>query len=78
MRGFRGAEPADAAALVDLVHRLAALGDDLPAVAELDLNLGRSASRTARSQSTPASGFAARKSSGARRAGSARSSPQAE
>jgi acetate---CoA ligase (ADP-forming) len=38
VRGFRGAEPADAAALVDLVHRLAALGDDLPAVAELDLN----------------------------------------
>jgi acetyl coenzyme A synthetase (ADP forming)-like protein len=36
--GYRGAEPADAAALVDLVHRLAALGDDLPAVAELDLN----------------------------------------
>ena len=38
VRGFRGATPADAAALVDLVHRLAALGDDLPAVAELDLN----------------------------------------
>ncbi len=38
VRGFRGAEPADATALVDLVHRLAALGDDLPAVAELDLN----------------------------------------
>ena len=38
VRGFRGAEPADAAALVDLVHRLAALGEDLPAVAELDLN----------------------------------------
>lgn len=38
VRGFRGAEPADAAALVDLVHRLAALGDDIPAVAELDLN----------------------------------------
>ena len=38
VRGFRGAEPADAAALVDLVHRLAVLGDDLPAVAELDLN----------------------------------------
>ena len=38
VRGFRGAEPADTAALVDLVHRLAALGDDLPAVAELDLN----------------------------------------
>ena len=38
VRGFRGADPADTAALVDLVHRLAALGDDLPAVAELDLN----------------------------------------
>ena len=38
VRGFRGAEPADAAALVDLVHRLAVLGEDLPAVAELDLN----------------------------------------
>ena len=38
VRGFRGAEPANAAALVDLVHRLAALGEDLPAVAELDLN----------------------------------------
>jgi acetyl coenzyme A synthetase (ADP forming)-like protein len=38
VRGFRGAEPADPAALVDLVHRLAALGEDLPAVAELDLN----------------------------------------
>ena len=38
VRGFRGAAPADAAALVDLVHRLAALGEELPAVAELDLN----------------------------------------
>ncbi|HWN22910.1 MAG TPA: GNAT family N-acetyltransferase [Gaiellaceae bacterium] len=38
VRGFRGAAPADAGALVDLVQRLAALGDDLPAVAELDLN----------------------------------------
>jgi acyl-CoA synthetase (NDP forming) len=38
VRGFRGAAPADAAALVDLVHRLAALGEDLPEVAELDLN----------------------------------------
>ena len=36
--GYRGAERADAAALVDLVHRLAALGDDLPAVSEVDLN----------------------------------------
>jgi acyl-CoA synthetase (NDP forming) len=38
VRGFRGADPADPAALVDLVHRLAALGEDLAAVAELDLN----------------------------------------
>ena len=36
--GFRGAPAADRAALVDLVLRLARLGDDLPAVAELDLN----------------------------------------
>jgi len=36
--GFRGAPAADAAALVDLVHRLGRLGEDLPAVAELDLN----------------------------------------
>ena len=38
VRGFRGADPADPAALGDLVHRLAALGEDLPALAELDLN----------------------------------------
>jgi acyl-CoA synthetase (NDP forming) len=38
VRGFRGAPAADVAALVDLVHRLGALGEDLPAVAELDLN----------------------------------------
>ena len=38
VRGFRGAPAADVGSLVDLVHRLAALGDDLPAVAELDLN----------------------------------------
>ena len=36
--GFRGAPPADAAALVDLVHRLGRLAEDLPEVAELDLN----------------------------------------
>jgi acetate---CoA ligase (ADP-forming) len=36
--GFRGAPPADADALADVVLRLARLGDDLPAVAELDLN----------------------------------------
>jgi acetyl coenzyme A synthetase (ADP forming)-like protein len=38
VRGFRGAPAADVASLVDLVQRLAALGDDQPAVAELDLN----------------------------------------
>jgi acetyl coenzyme A synthetase (ADP forming)-like protein len=36
--GFRGAPAADADALADLVLRLARLGDDLPAVGELDLN----------------------------------------
>jgi acetyl coenzyme A synthetase (ADP forming)-like protein len=38
VRGFRGSPAADAAALVDLVQRLARLGVDLPSVAELDLN----------------------------------------
>jgi acyl-CoA synthetase (NDP forming) len=38
VRGFRGAPPADTAALVDLVQRLSQLGVDLHAVAELDLN----------------------------------------
>lgn len=38
VRGFRGAPPADRAALADLLHRLSRLGEDLPAVAELDLN----------------------------------------
>ncbi|HST18052.1 MAG TPA: GNAT family N-acetyltransferase [Gaiellaceae bacterium] len=36
--GFRGAPAADAGALVDLVLRLSRLADDLPEVAELDLN----------------------------------------
>ncbi len=36
--GFRGKPPLDAAALVDLVLRLARLADDVPEVAELDLN----------------------------------------
>jgi acetyl coenzyme A synthetase (ADP forming)-like protein len=36
--GFRGAPALDAAALVDLVTRLGRLADDLPEVAELDLN----------------------------------------
>jgi acyl-CoA synthetase (NDP forming) len=38
VRGFRGGPPADAAALIDLVHRLSRLAEDLPEVAELDLN----------------------------------------
>jgi len=36
--GFRGRPPADTAALVDLVVRLAALAEDFPQVSELDLN----------------------------------------
>jgi acyl-CoA synthetase (NDP forming) len=36
--GFRGAPAADEEALVDLVLRLSRLADDLPEVAELDLN----------------------------------------
>jgi len=38
VRGFRGAPPADAAALADVLHRLSQLADDLPELAELDLN----------------------------------------
>jgi acetyl coenzyme A synthetase (ADP forming)-like protein len=38
VRGFRGAPPADAGAVIDLVHRLARLGEERMAVAELDLN----------------------------------------
>ncbi len=36
--GFRGRAPASVAALADLLHRLSALGEQLPEVAELDLN----------------------------------------
>ena len=38
VEGFRGAPPADRSALVDLVHRLSLLAEELPEVAELDLN----------------------------------------
>ena len=38
VRGFRGAPPADAGALVDLVLRLSQLANDIPEIAELDLN----------------------------------------
>jgi acyl-CoA synthetase (NDP forming) len=36
--GFRGAPPSDAVALADLVLRLSRLAQDLPELAELDLN----------------------------------------
>jgi acyl-CoA synthetase (NDP forming) len=36
--GFRGAPAADSPALVELLHRLSRLAEDLPEVAELDLN----------------------------------------
>ena len=36
--GYRGAAAVDEAALTDLIHRLSRLGEDLPEVAELDLN----------------------------------------
>jgi acetyl coenzyme A synthetase (ADP forming)-like protein len=36
--GYRGAAPADATALIDLVQRLGRLAEDVPAIAELDLN----------------------------------------
>jgi acetyl coenzyme A synthetase (ADP forming)-like protein len=38
VRGFRGAPAADLHALADLLHRLSRLGENLPEVAELDLN----------------------------------------
>jgi acyl-CoA synthetase (NDP forming) len=38
VRGYRGKPAADAEAVIDLLHRLSALGEDLPEVMELDLN----------------------------------------
>jgi acyl-CoA synthetase (NDP forming) len=38
VRGFRGAPPVDAPALVDLVQRLSQLTQDVPELSELDLN----------------------------------------
>jgi acyl-CoA synthetase (NDP forming) len=38
LRGFRGAPAADARAMADLVLRVARLAEDIPEVAELDLN----------------------------------------
>jgi acetate---CoA ligase (ADP-forming) len=36
--GYRGTPAADAGALVDVLHRLSRLAEDVPEVAELDLN----------------------------------------
>jgi acetyl coenzyme A synthetase (ADP forming)-like protein len=38
VRGFRGRPAVDSSALTELLHRLARLADDLPEIAELDLN----------------------------------------
>lgn len=38
LAGFRGSSPLDSAGLLDLVHRVARLAEDLPQVVELDLN----------------------------------------
>ncbi len=38
LTGYRGSPPVDLAALKDLVHRVGAMVEDLPEVAELDLN----------------------------------------
>jgi len=38
LRGYRGTPPADVGALTDLIHRVNAMVEDLPEVAELDLN----------------------------------------
>jgi len=38
LTGFRGAEPVDTDAIEDLLLRLGRLAEDLPEVAELDLN----------------------------------------
>jgi acyl-CoA synthetase (NDP forming) len=38
VRGFRAAPPSDDGALADVLHRLSHLGEELPEVAEIDLN----------------------------------------
>jgi acetyl coenzyme A synthetase (ADP forming)-like protein len=38
LAGFRGAAPGDAGAVVELLHRLSRLAENIPEVAELDLN----------------------------------------
>jgi acetyltransferase len=38
LRGYRGEEPADIEAIVDIILRTAALVTDFPTIAELDIN----------------------------------------
>jgi acyl-CoA synthetase (NDP forming)/RimJ/RimL family protein N-acetyltransferase len=38
LAGYRGAEPADEAAVLDVLHRIARLAECLPEIAELDIN----------------------------------------
>ena len=38
LAGFRGTPPADVAALLDVLHRVALMADLVPEIAELDLN----------------------------------------
>jgi acetate---CoA ligase (ADP-forming) len=38
LEGFRGAPPADRAALIEIIRRVAALAEIAPEIAELDLN----------------------------------------
>ena len=49
LRGYRGAPPADEAALRDLLHRVSALVEQCPEVAEMDLNPVKVLSSGARS-----------------------------
>ena len=53
--GYRGAPPSDAAALADVVLRLSRLAEDIPEVAELDLQSGDRPAGRAASPWTPAS-----------------------
>jgi acyl-CoA synthetase (NDP forming) len=38
LEGYRGSPPRDVAALEDVILRIGALVDDIPSIAELDLN----------------------------------------
>ena len=70
------APAADLGSLIDVEYRLAALGDDLPAVAELDLNPVLASPGGCIAVDARACASDGLSCSSARRAGSARSSPQ--